>query len=206
MILLDGLMRLLTGGRESFDPGGKYAVQGRCIEPLVERWLAHPFLKRQPPRSVPVHEFGADFLSEAVAHTKQLGGSLHDLLCSATHFIARAAAEAVQFYVPGQATRVLVSGGGARNGLLWRLLEEQFAPVPLERLDVLGVQTDARKALTFAGLAALTLDGVPSNLPALTGATGSRVLGSITPGDNMNWARCLAWMAGQTSHVRIAAA
>src|SRR5438132_689788 len=30
-ILLDGLMRELSGGRESFDAGGKYAVQGRCL-------------------------------------------------------------------------------------------------------------------------------------------------------------------------------
>jgi anhydro-N-acetylmuramic acid kinase len=35
--LLDGLMHLLTGGREPFDPGGKYAVQGRCIDPLLQR-------------------------------------------------------------------------------------------------------------------------------------------------------------------------
>jgi anhydro-N-acetylmuramic acid kinase len=34
-LLLDGLMRLLTAGREHFDAGGKNAVQGRCLEPLL---------------------------------------------------------------------------------------------------------------------------------------------------------------------------
>jgi anhydro-N-acetylmuramic acid kinase len=204
-LLLDGLMRLLTGGRESFDPGGKYAVQGHCLEPLVQRWLGHPWFKRKPPRSVPTHEFGADFLGQAVELAKQQGGNLHDLLCSATHFAARAVVQAVQQLLPDVPDRVLVSGGGTRNGLLWRLLETQLAPVPIERLDRHGVPAEARKAVAFAALAALAMDGVPANVPASTGAAGPRLLGSFTPGAGANWARCLAWMAGQTAHLRLAA-
>jgi anhydro-N-acetylmuramic acid kinase len=204
-LLLDGLMRLLTGGREAFDPGGKYAVQGRCLEPLVARWLGHPLLQRRPPRSVPCHEFGEEFLAQAVELVKQQGGTLHDVLCSATHFAARAIVQAIERFLPATPERVLVSGGGARNGLLWRLLEQQLAPAPMERIDGHGVPAEARKALAFATLAALAMDGVPANLPASTGATGPRLLGSFTPGSGANWARCLAWMAGQTSHLRMAA-
>jgi len=204
-LMLDGLMRLLTGGRESFDPGGRNAVQGRCLEPLVERWLAHPFFKRKPPRSVPVYEFGRDFLEHAVELAKAEGGNLHDLLCTATHFTARAIAESVQRWLPAAPDRVLVSGGGARNGLLWRLLEQQLDPAPMERTDRFGVPAEARKSVGYAGLAALAMDAVPGNVPASTGATGPRLLGSFTPGDGANWARCLAWMAGQTAHRRLAA-
>jgi anhydro-N-acetylmuramic acid kinase len=204
-LLLDGLMRTLTNGREAFDPGGKHAVQGRCLEPLVERWLNHPLFKRKPPRSVPCHEFGAAFLAQAVELVKLQGGNLHDLLCSATHFAARAIVQAIQRFVPAPIDRVLVSGGGARNGLLWRLLEQQLAPAPMERIDRHGVPTEARKALAFAALAALAMDGVPANVPASTGAAGPRLLGSFTPGGGANWARCLAWMAGQTAHLRLAA-
>ena len=91
------------------------------------------------------------------------------------------------------------------HGLLWRLLETQLAPVPIERLDRHGVPAEARKALAFAALAALAMDGVPANVPASTGAAGPRLLGSFTPGAGANWARCLAWMAGQTAHLRLAA-
>jgi anhydro-N-acetylmuramic acid kinase len=204
-VLLDGLMRLLTGGKESFDPGGRYAVQGRCLEPLVERWLAHPFLQRRPPRSVPAHEFGPDFLSHAVELAKEQGGNLHDLLCSATHFAARATVDAVRRFLPAPPDRILVSGGGTRNGLLWRLLEHQLVPTPMERIDRFGVPAEARKAVAFAVLAALAMDGVPANVPASTGAAGPRLLGSFTPGGGANWARCLAWMSGQTAHLRLAA-
>ena len=49
--------------------------------------------------------------------------------------------------------------------------------------------------MAFGMLAALTLDGVPANAPSATGASGARLLGSLTPGSPANWARCLAWMA-----------
>jgi anhydro-N-acetylmuramic acid kinase len=92
----------------------------------------------------------------------------------------------------------LLSGGGSRNGLLWRLLAEQLGERPMARTDDVGVPAAARKALSFGLLGALTLDGVPGNVPTTTGAAGSRLLGSLTPGSSANWARCLNWMAGQT--------
>jgi len=137
----------------------------------------------------------------AVQQVRQLGGSLHDLLCTATHFVARGITTAARrFLPPGQRIhRVLLSGGGVRNGLLWNLLGQSFEGIPLQRTDEVGVPADLRKALSFGMLAALTLDGVPANVPSATGAAGSRLLGSLTPGSSINWGRCLAWMATQTT-------
>jgi anhydro-N-acetylmuramic acid kinase len=205
-ILLDGLMRLLTGGREPYDAGGKHAVQGRCIEPLVERWLAHPTLQKKPPKNVSRQEFGDDFLAQAVQFARHMRRNLHDVLCTATHYVARAIVAAVKRFVVKPAQRVLLSGGGVRNGLLWSLLEQHLAPVPVEKIDAYGIPAEARKAVAFAGLAALTLDGVPANLRGATGAAGPRLLGQITPGSSTNWAHCLSWMAAQTTPWTLAAA
>ncbi|WP_442816099.1 anhydro-N-acetylmuramic acid kinase [Streptomyces sp. NBC_01233] len=49
---------------------------------------------------------------------------------------------------------------------------------PLE----LGLPAAAKEAYAFAVLGYLTLHGLPGNVPGCTGAAGSRVLGSITPG------------------------
>jgi anhydro-N-acetylmuramic acid kinase len=201
-VLLDALMRQVTGGREAYDPGGKHAVQGRCVEPLLQRWLAHPFLLRRPPKSLPRHAFGAAFAARAVQEARKMNVSLYDLLCTATHFVARGVAGAVQrFLPPGRPLdRILLSGGGARNGLLWALLAAALK-IPLDRSDSAGVPADARKALGFVLLAALTVDGVPASAPSATGAVASRLLGSLTPGSSANWARCLAWMAAHTAHL-----
>jgi anhydro-N-acetylmuramic acid kinase len=206
-VLLDGLMRHLTGGREAFDAGGKHAVQGRCIESLLQRWLGHPYLGRRPPKSLPRQGFGEEFILQAVQQARQMNWGLHDLLCTATHFVARLISSAVRRFLPEiqPLSRVLLSGGGVRNGLLWHLLAQQLAGRSLDRTDVLGIPADSRKALAFAMLAALTVDGVPGNVTSATGASGARVLGSLTPGSSANWARCLAWMATQTAPLTAAA-
>lgn len=205
-ILLDGLMRRLTGGREMFDAGGKHAVQGRCIEPLLERWLAHPALLRRPPKSLPRHAFGEDFVNQAVQLARQNHWPLHDLLCTASHFVARSIASAVKRFLPASPTRILLSGGGIRNGFLWHLLAQQMASIPLEKTDAYGAPAHVRKAVASAGLAALIVDSVPGNLPSVTGASGGRLLGSITPGSSTNWARCLGWMARQGTPPHLSAA
>ncbi len=201
-LLLDGLMRHLTGGREPHDAGGKHAVQGHCRESLLQRWLAHPALQRRPSRSLSPAEFGEEFVQQALAQARQEGWGLHDLLCTATHFVARCVTAALRRLGPPPPARVLLSGGGVRNGLLWHLLAQQLSGTPLERTDRYGLPATARQAVACGALAALTVDGVPANLPAVTGAVGSRLLGSLTPGSSVNWARCLAWMAAQTAPLR----
>jgi anhydro-N-acetylmuramic acid kinase len=201
-VLLDALMRRLTSGQENFDSGGKHAVQGRCLEPILERWLGHPSLQRRAPRALPRQAFGDIFASHAVLQAQEQNWNPYDLLCTATHFVARTIMESVRRFLPSAATapmRILLSGGGTRNGLLRHLLEQQFAAAPVEQTDAAGVPWHARKAVAAALLAALCLDGVPANLPQATGAAGSRLLGSLTPGSSANWARCLTWMAQQAT-------
>jgi anhydro-N-acetylmuramic acid kinase len=205
-VLLDTLIYHLSNGRESHDAGGKHAVQGRCLEPLLERWQAHPFFQRRPPRSVARHHFNEDFVMRAVQQARELQGTLHDLLCTATHFVARNITKALQRFLPLPmlAGRVLLSGGGVRNGFLWHLLEQHLAHVTLSKTEEVGLPSQASKAAAFAVLAALTMDGVPGNVPSATGAAGSRLLGNLTPGSPTNWARCLAWMAAQTAALAFA--
>ena len=200
-VLLDTLMVHLTNNRECHDNGGKHAVQGKCLEPLLQQWLGHPFFQRRPPRSVARHHFNEEFVVRVVQQARQLRGSLHDLLCTATHFVVRSITEALKRYVPAPVLsgRVLLSGGGVRNGFLWHLLEQHLAGVSLGKTDEVGLPAQACKAAAFGVLAALTMDGVAGNVPSVTGAAGSRLLGSITPGSSSNWARCLAWMAAQTA-------
>jgi anhydro-N-acetylmuramic acid kinase len=199
--LLDTLMQELTSGREAYDPGGKHAVQGCCVETLLQHWLKHPHLQRRPPKSFPRHGFAEELVLEAVQMARQNRCQLHDLLCTATHFVARGITQSLMRFLPPSVlpARVLLSGGGTRNGFLWRLLEQQLPGSALETTDAVGIPLQARKAMAFGVLAVLTVDGVAGNLPSVTGAAGGRLLGSLIPGSSTNWARCLDWMASQNS-------
>lgn len=193
--LLDAILFHGTRGKELSDLGGKQAVQGRCLDPLLTRWLEHPHLTRTPPKAVHPEAFGRGFLLAAFDAVRQLNAGLPDLLCTATHLAARAVGDASRAFT--SPARVLLSGGGVRNGFLWQLVAKQFDG-RVERADAAGVPALSRGAACAAVLAALLCDGVPGNLPALTGATAGRLLGHISPGDGRNWARCAAWLADQT--------
>jgi anhydro-N-acetylmuramic acid kinase len=197
--LLDAILFHGTRGKEHLDAGGKKAVQGRCLDALLARWLEHPHLTRTPPKSVHPEAFGRSFLLAAFDAARQLNAGLPDLLCTATHLAARAVGDACRspLMKPDGPRRVLLSGGGVRNGFLWQLVSQQFGG-SVERTDVVGVPALTRNAAAAAVLAALTCDGVAGNLPVLTGAAGGRLLGHISPGDGRNWARCAAWLADQT--------
>jgi anhydro-N-acetylmuramic acid kinase len=198
-LLLDGLMRRLSGGKEELDHGGKHGVQGRCQDVLLQQWLAHPYLHRRPPKSMPRQGAVEEFIGYAMRLVGQANVSVHDLLCTAAHFVARSVAVALSRFLPAvPVQRVILSGGGTRNGLLWRLLEQYLPDYQVAKSENLGIASDAREALDSGILAALTIDGIPANLPGATGALGSRLLGNLTPGSSSNWARCVEWMAARS--------
>lgn len=204
-MLLDGLMRKMTQGREPCDPGGKNAVQGRCIDDLLERWLALPILQRRPPKAIARDDFGDGFIAQAVALARARGRNLHDILCTATHFVARSVVDAIQRHLPESPGSVLVSGGGVRNGFLWNLIEQGLAPIPMDKIDRHGVPADARKSIAVAGLAAMAIDGATQPIGP-SGARRARLVGRFVPGSEENWRRCLEWMAALQSTPRLAAA
>jgi anhydro-N-acetylmuramic acid kinase len=49
----------------------------------------------------------------------------------------------------------------------------------MRRIDDFGIPNKAKEAASFALLAAATLDHVPGNLPAVTGAARPAVLGVV---------------------------
>ena len=75
------------------------------------------------------------------------------------------------------------------------------APAKMPKPKEVGELAPATIVVTLPATATLTIDGVPANIPAATGASASRLLGSLTPGSTLNWARCLAWMATQAAPV-----
>jgi anhydro-N-acetylmuramic acid kinase len=188
MALIDAAAARATRGALPFDVDGKLAAAGTVDEALVEGILEHPFFKQAPPRSTGRETFGEAFVENLVTG----GGPMRpedwpDLVATLTELTARSIARAYRDWVlPAVPSldRVLVMGGGARNPTLVSRIAEALAPIPVEVPDegVLGVDPDFREALCFAALGWAFLQGVPGNVPSVTGAAGPRVLGSFTPG------------------------
>jgi len=91
---------------------------------------------------------------------------------------SRSVADAASKHCAG-AQRIIVCGGGAKNTALMRRLAELLAPAALEASDRHGIDAQLVEATAFAWLAQRALEGLPGNLPSVTGARGPRVLGAV---------------------------
>ena len=69
---------------------------------------------------------------------------------------------------------MILCGGGARNRLLVQRLKADLQPSRVVVMDELGLNADAKEAVSFALLARETIRGVPNNVPSATGAQQSR--------------------------------
>ncbi|MFB3070553.1 MAG: anhydro-N-acetylmuramic acid kinase, partial [Nitrospirales bacterium] len=82
----------------------------------------------------------------------------------------------------GNIDEVILGGGGVNNLALMDALRQAFAPRPVRTMDQVGGDSNAFEALAFAVMAYQTIHGVPTNVPAVTGARYPVVLGMVVPG------------------------
>src|SRR5690606_9660766 len=161
-----------------YDADGALAAAGTPDEALLERLLAEPYFRREPPKSTGRELFGAAFVERLVGEGPP---DPHDLLATATALTARSVRDAYERFVAprDRIGRLVVSGGGVRNPVLMRQLAERFAPVPVETTAAFGLDPDAKEAVLFAVLAHEWANGVPTSLPAVTGAARPALLGKL---------------------------
>ncbi len=179
-MVVDGVVRYVTGGRQQFDRSGQLARAGKVDEGLLRRLFQHPFLRRRPPKSTGREEFGERFVDRFVLLGRLAGLSDADLVATATAFTARTIADAQKF-LPRRVEEVFISGGGARNPTLMRRLQETWGGLPVRTVEALGWDGRALEAVAFAVFAYQHVRGVPCNLPQVTGAKRAVVLGTIVP-------------------------
>ena len=190
--LIDAAVELATGGRDIFDRDGVRAARGRVRDDILAELLGHTFFRLEPPKSTGREVFGRPFVA-ALAERHGIAGDAawDDAIATLTALTVRTITDSIRWWVSDRGVdEVVVSGGGARNPTLMAWLREGLRPTPVFTGERLGVDPDAKEALAFAALAWAHVHGVAGNVPEATGATGPRVLGSLTPG--AAWRRPLA--------------
>jgi len=80
------------------------------------------------------------------------------------------------------ADEAIASGGGVANPDLMRRLAAAAPEVRFSTTDELGAPSDVKEAIAFALIGYLSAHGLPGNVPSCTGASGPRILGTITAG------------------------
>jgi anhydro-N-acetylmuramic acid kinase len=167
---------------KAFDQDGAWAAQGAVNDSLLERMLADPFFAKVPPKSTGRDDFHLQWLE------KQLGGNSlkpEDVQATLLRLTVTTALQSIQAYAP-QTEVLIVCGGGVRNTALLNGLRKQAQAIfkhglEIQSSEASGIDPQLVEALAFAWLAWAHKTKRPANLPAVTGASGPRILGACYP-------------------------
>jgi anhydro-N-acetylmuramic acid kinase len=185
-MVMDAVTEELFG--RPYDRGGKIAASGEALDRVIDDILRRPFFRRAPPKAAGREEFGREFVREFLRSCGR--ARKQDMVATATTLTARSIADAVRRFVlkatPGgrkqSYAEMILSGGGAKNPTLVRMLSNQLASagIKIRFSDEFGLPSEAKEAVAFAMLAYQTWHRRPSNLPSATGAKRAAVLGKIS--------------------------
>jgi len=191
-MLIDGLVVVLSEGKKRFDRSGSMAKQGEVDHTLLSDLLQHPFLKKQPPKSTGREIFGDKMVEDMLQKGSILGLSFNDIIATATAFTAETIAMNINKFIlkKGHLDEVIVGGGGVHNPVLMKALHKLLSPLPVLTFEEIGFDSRAIEAMTFALLAYQTWHGRPTNIPGVSGAYRSVILGKVVPGRRNDLGKC----------------
>jgi anhydro-N-acetylmuramic acid kinase len=164
--LLDDWMATKLG--RAYDEDGAVARAGRVDAAALATLLAHPFFDVAGPKSLDRNSFSS-------APVQSL--SVEDGAATLLAFTVEAARRAI--LREGTPLRVLVTGGGRRNGAIMDALRGGFSDSEVLSVDAIGWDGDVLEAQAFAYLAVRSFRGLPLSLPGTTGVPAPQLGGVL---------------------------
>ncbi len=179
-MVIDALMEKLYG--LPMDKNGRIASIGMAHHDVLQWMKEHPFLAQRPPKSTGREMFGESFVRGILRRAK--GAGKEDIIATATAFTAFSIFQSYKWFLSRyiEADELIVSGGGSKNRALMKTLRELFVSVMVQSTSDLGVSSEAKEAACFALLANECVAGNPANVPSVTGARRTVILGKICQG------------------------
>ncbi|MFW2163176.1 anhydro-N-acetylmuramic acid kinase [Acinetobacter beijerinckii] len=186
-ILMDAWCHRHTG--HPYDENGDWAAYGNPVRSLLDRLQTHEFFAKEPPKSTGREDFNLEWLDDQISDWRndleydELEDTPENIQATLMKLTTRAIKKAIyrskEFMPTGE---VYVCGGGAYNSFLleqlrWRLRKHNWS---VQTTDALGLAPTWVEATAFAWLAMRFMQQLSGNLPAVTGASGDRILGTIT--------------------------
>ncbi len=164
--------------RGNYDKNGDFAASGTTNTHLLAKLLRENYFQLAPPKSTGFELFNLTWLDKYLASspsTALKSTEVQSTLCDLTAIsIIQAISQSAE-----NTDEIYICGGGVHNKELMRRLQ-MLTKLPVTSTQQLGIHPDWVEAMTFAWLAKQRIKDLPGNLPAVTGAKHSVVLGNIT--------------------------
>jgi anhydro-N-acetylmuramic acid kinase len=172
--------------RKPYDRNGAIAARGQVLAPVLTEFLRDPYFKLKPPRTTGREQFGREYAAMLLSACRRVSRKPEDALATATALTAESIVRSfIEFVMPKMKRDpidYIVSGGGARNQTLMRMLAGRLEPFgcTLTTSEQFGMPAEAKEAAAFALMAWLTWHHLPGNVPSATGARRPAILGQIS--------------------------
>ena len=159
---------------EPFDRDGAWAAEGKVNEDLLFQFLSDPYFAFAPPKSTGFEYFNLAWIEgHHIAVVKPA-----DVQATLCQLSAVTITDAIKDYA-AETTEVLICGGGVHNAALCRAIATCLPDVAVESTAAEDLDPDWVEAVAFAWLAMRHRQGLPGNLPSVTGAREAVVLGRL---------------------------
>lgn len=162
--------------QQRYDANGQWAAQGKIHHDLLKALLCDPWLQTPPPKSTGRDLFNLDWLHQHLAAFSNESIKPVDVQATLAAFTAQSIALAIEQHA-GDATEIIVCGGGAYNSYLLRLIQH-YTQLPLHQSSQLGIEAQRVEATAFAWLAFAYWHDIAAGQPAITGAKHASILGA----------------------------
>ncbi len=164
----------------AYDKDGKFAASGRVNSTLLTALCHEEYFSLAAPKSTGRELFNLPWLISKLDSMDTLI-SPEDVQATLAEFTAITIANEVSQHCYGSEPELLVCGGGSKNPFLMSKLAARLDGWKVCTTDEKGVSSDYMEAIAFAWLAYRRMNGLPSNLPEVTGASRLASLGVIYP-------------------------
>lgn len=160
----------------TYDNNGAWAASGTINQTQLETLLCDEYFDRLPPKSTGSEHFNLEWLQSRL----NPGIAAEDVQATLLQLTVESIARTVEAHAIDTG-RILVCGGGVHNGVMIATLQQRLASIPVQTTESHGIDPDFVEAAAFAWLAYRHMNGLPGNLPAVTGASQEVILGSLCP-------------------------
>ena len=189
-MFIDAAMRRYTDGEMEYDRDGEWGRRGTVNQQVVDHFLdTNHYCNLMPPKTTGREDFGDNEAFAIMADCEQRGMDKYDTVATIARITAQNMVKQYRQFLPrydidpDSIQEIFLCGGGARNPNIIDYLKAHMPNSTILPLDVTGVPSDAKEAVSFAqqgmeailGRAAL----VPINSDSLTPNT---ISGKIAPG------------------------
>lgn len=161
-----------------YDRNGAWGASGTVIPDLLSRLLSETFFQLPPPKSTGRELFCQQWLNSQLNTAAE--ARAEDVQATLAELTAVSICEAVASLGMNR-PELYLCGGGAYNQHLMQRIAEHAPGSRVQSTAALGLDPDWVEAAAFAWLAWRTDNALSGNLPAVTGASGERILGAIYP-------------------------